>query len=186
MNTHKELLSECCSAKPLDELAYDNSGRCGDCKEGCMFVAECETSCGVNADPADGFGRCTCGNERLEPTPPSQIEEEPTSNYVRVIPGTTKEFVKEVIECDFCKGLYRWSESHTCGSQPVVLEAPDFYDTDYLEKKFSQTEEKSFIQQILDNNKELHEEMMRIIKKQDELIDLQFQEAINKLTKEDK
>jgi len=58
----EELLSECCSAKPLDELAYDNSGRCSDCKEGCMFVKECETSCGINADPADGFGRCTCGS----------------------------------------------------------------------------------------------------------------------------
>lgn len=22
-------------------------------------------SCGVNADPADGFGNCTCGNEKL-------------------------------------------------------------------------------------------------------------------------
>lgn len=50
MNTHKEPLSNCCGAKPCGELAYDNSGRCGDCKEGCMF--------------------------EVEPTPPSQIEEE--------------------------------------------------------------------------------------------------------------
>ena len=49
MNTHKEPLSNCCGAKPCGELAYDNSGRCGDCKEGCMF--------------------------EVEPTPPSQIEE---------------------------------------------------------------------------------------------------------------
>lgn len=76
MNTHKEELSNCCSAKPCGEIAYDNSGRCGDCKEGCMFTEECDTSCGINADPADGFGKCTCGAELVEPTPPSQIEEE--------------------------------------------------------------------------------------------------------------
>ncbi len=77
MNTHKEELSNCCSAKPCGEIAYDNSGRCGDCKEGCMFTEECDTSCGINADPADGFGKCTCGAELAEPTPPSQIEEDP-------------------------------------------------------------------------------------------------------------
>lgn len=65
MNTHKEPLSNCCGAKPCGEIAYDNSGRCGDCKEGCMFIKECDSSCGINADPADGFGRCTCGNEGL-------------------------------------------------------------------------------------------------------------------------
>lgn len=81
MNTHKELLSECCSAKPCGEIAYDNSGRCGDCKEGCMFTEECDTSCGINADPADGFGKCTCGAELAEPTPPSQIEETLTSSF---------------------------------------------------------------------------------------------------------
>jgi len=37
---------------------------------------ECGTSCGINADPADGFGKCTCGAEAVRPTPPSQIEEE--------------------------------------------------------------------------------------------------------------
>jgi len=41
-----------------------------------MFTEECDTSCGINADPADGFGKCTCGAELVEPTPPSQIEEE--------------------------------------------------------------------------------------------------------------
>jgi len=92
MNTHKELLSECCSAKPCGEIAYDNSGRCGDCKEGCMFTEECDTSCGINADPADGFGKCTCGAELAEPTPPSQIEEEPMSEkeFQLMVSGNAK------------------------------------------------------------------------------------------------
>jgi hypothetical protein len=51
---------------------------------------ECDTSCGINADPADGFGKCTCGAELAEPTPPSQIEEEsyielPNLPYYQII-----------------------------------------------------------------------------------------------------
>lgn len=111
MNTHKERepLSNCCSAKPCGEIAYDNSGRCGDCKEGCMFVARIQElknllpeleaytrddyhPVGVVEDRiAQLEKKCVeCGwkspyhnfecprNICVEPTPPSQIGEEPT------------------------------------------------------------------------------------------------------------
>jgi len=39
-----------------------------------MDILPC-VSCGVNADPADGFGKCTCGNEAKRAALQSLIED---------------------------------------------------------------------------------------------------------------
>lgn len=63
-------------------------------KDGLEEILPC-ISCGSQADPADGFGSCTCGNEQRRADIQDLITEARTDELERL-----KEFVPEEIDLD--------------------------------------------------------------------------------------